>query len=69
VSKFEQIIRKSADIQVICEKYKGSYKEAEPKLIEMLELIAKVTKYETVVNEALDAYYKGWETSSASGVE
>lgn len=51
----------SADVQILTETVnKESYDKASEKLIEMLEVIAKNTRYERVVDEALKAHLDCW---------
>lgn len=61
LSKLEKLYYMSADVQVLTEKNnKEAYDKASEKLIEMLELLAKNTRYERAVDEAIKAHLDCW---------
>lgn len=61
MSKLDKLYQLSADVQVLTEmNTKHNYDKASEKLIEMLELIAKNTRYERVVNEAIKSHLDCW---------
>lgn len=61
LSKLDKVYLLSTDVQILTEmNIQYSYDKASEKLIEMLELIAKNTKYKRVVDEAIKAHLDCW---------